>query len=222
MVPLSSTRNAVPELGLDSAPAGSNRVDRTTTAVNSAATARDETAVIHEEFEGDSRVVLVCTRAASRTEGSLEELVISQTCYRGPFTPLGWQNVGPKKISQPAGRRGIHRFAQITGGAMIVQRVSNASSSPKHAKKGRGGRQCTARRIRRETRTTSRRTRSRAPLARRCGRSPSVRASRNANDKIPKPNRNLSWIPGWNFGAWHSWHPAKCQPHSLSEALHRM
>ena len=91
MVPLSSTRNAVPEVGLDSAPAGSNRVDRTTTAVNSAATARDETTMIHEEFDGDSRVVLVGTRAASRTEGSLEELVIGQTCYRGPFTPPGWQ-----------------------------------------------------------------------------------------------------------------------------------
>src|SRR5688572_33197056 len=97
VVPLRSTKNAVPELGLNSAPAGSDRVDRTTTAVNSAATARDETAIIHEEFDGDSRVVvLVGTRTASRTEGSLEELVIGQTCYRGRFEPLGWQNVGPK------------------------------------------------------------------------------------------------------------------------------
>ena len=48
-------------------------------AVNSATTTSDETAMIQEEFDGDSLVVLAGTRAASRTEGSPEELGIGST-----------------------------------------------------------------------------------------------------------------------------------------------
>jgi hypothetical protein len=60
---------------------GSDQVDRTTTASNSAATARVEAAIIAaaiilEEFDGDSPVVPIGTRMASRTEGSPEDLVI--------------------------------------------------------------------------------------------------------------------------------------------------
>jgi hypothetical protein len=32
-------------------------------------------AIIHEEFDGDSLVVAIGTRTASRTEGSLEDLI---------------------------------------------------------------------------------------------------------------------------------------------------
>jgi hypothetical protein len=45
----------------------------------------------------------------SRTEGSLEDPVMGQTCYRNRFEPLRWRIVGAH-FSQPARECGIHRL----------------------------------------------------------------------------------------------------------------